>query len=336
VAETLLITGGTGTFGTAVVEKYLRDTDYNIRIFSRDEKKQGDMRLKLQSNRVQFFLGDVRDAGSLVTPMRNVDYVFHAAALKQVPACEFFPLEAVKTNALGAENVFNAAIENGVRKVIALSTDKAVYPINAMGISKAMMEKIMIAKSRTNSSTIFCGTRYGNVLASRGSVVPFFVEQVRGGKEITVTNPDMTRYLMTIDEAVALVEYAFSNGGQGDIFVKKSPASTIRTIADALNNIYGTEVPVRVIGTRHGEKLYETLVTAEEMARVSDCGNYYKLLPDSRDLNYSSYENRGDTAVGIEYTSHNTRRLNIREVVEILENLGCVKEALRAGSNRNL
>lgn len=317
MADTILITGGTGTFGNAVVERYLK-TDTDIRIFSRDEKKQEDMRIRLNNPRVKFYLGDVRDAGSLVTPMRGVDYVFHAAALKQVPSCEFFPLEAVKTNALGAENVFNAAIENGVRKVIALSTDKAVYPINAMGISKAMMERIMVAKSRMPSSTILCGTRYGNVLASRGSVVPLFIDQIKSGKPITVTNPEMTRFMMTLEEAVDLVQYAFENGKPGDIFVKKSPAATVLTLAESLRAILKANNPIKIIGTRHGEKLYETLITAEEMSHAVDCGSYFRIPVDSRDLNYASYFSEGKQQRAIEYTSHNTHRMDQAETSDLL------------------
>src|SRR5208337_4792470 len=317
---TILITGGTGSFGAAVVERYLR-TDWNIRIFSRDELKQDVMRQRLNSPRVSFFLGDVRDASSIKAPMQGVDYVFHAAALKQVPSCEFFPLEAIKTNCLGAENVFDAAITAGVKKVIALSTDKAVYPINAMGLSKALMERIAVAKSRMNTSTTFCLTRYGNVLASRGSVVPLFVNQVKSGKPITITNPHMTRYLMTIDEAVDLVQYAFDNGVQGDIFVKKSPAAPIHTIAEAVCEILGAECCFKTIGTRHGEKLYETLVSSEEMAHAIDQGNYFRLPADTRDLNYSLYETDGSKAGFTDYTSHNTRRLNLEETVELLRPL---------------
>jgi UDP-glucose 4-epimerase len=320
VADTLLITGGTGTFGNAVVERYL-NTDTEIRIFSRDEKKQDDMRTRLHNPRVKFFIGDVRDAASLVAPMKGVDYVFHAAALKQVPSCEFFPLEAVKTNALGAENVFNAAIENGVKKVIALSTDKAVYPINAMGISKAMMERIMVAKSRMSSSTILCGTRYGNVLASRGSVVPLFIDQIKSGKEITVTNPEMTRFMMTIEDAVDLVQYAFDNGQPGDIFVKKAPASTVMTIAQAVSSILNPNAPIKIIGTRHGEKLYETLVTSEEMTYALSRGGFYRIPVDARDLNYASYYSEGQSHTAVEYTSHNTHRMDIAETVSLLRGL---------------
>lgn len=317
--STLLITGGTGTFGSAVVEKYLKDSRFdNIRIFSRDEKKQEDMRIRLQSPRVQFYIGDVRDAGSLVTPMRNVDYVFHAAALKQVPSCEFFPLEAVKTNILGAENVFNAAIESGVKKVIALSTDKAVYPINAMGLSKALMERVMVAKSRLGSDTVFCGTRYGNVLASRGSVVPLFVNQIQSGKPLTITNPYMTRFMMTIDEAVNLVEHAFESGSQGDIFVQKSPASNIQQIAEAVAAILNPSADLRIIGTRHGEKLYETLVSSEEMTSAESTSKYFRIKPDDRNLNYASYESDGKQAGHESYTSHNTRQLDLYETTELL------------------
>ena len=316
--KTLLCTGGTGSFGNAVVQRFLKDTDWNIRIFSRDEKKQDDMRASLNSDRVQFFIGDVRDASSLKAPMQGVDYVFHAAALKQVPSCEFFPLEAVKTNVLGAENVFDAAITAGVRKVIALSTDKAVYPINAMGLSKALMERVLVAKSR-GSNTTFCGTRYGNVLASRGSVVPLFIDQIKSGKSLTVTNPAMTRFMMTIEEAVDLVLYAFENGEQGDVFVQKSPASTVLDIAKALREIMNADShDIAVIGTRHGEKLYESLVSSEEMAHAVDCGRYFRIPMDSRNLNYASYESDGSTAGSDAYTSHNTRRLSLQETVETL------------------
>jgi UDP-N-acetylglucosamine 4,6-dehydratase len=325
VMSTILITGGTGTFGNAVVERYLLSHNgYDIRIFSRDEKKQEDMRIRLASPRVKFYIGDVRDASSLVAPMENVDFVFHAAALKQVPSCEFFPLEAVKTNVLGAENVFNAAIDAGVKKVIALSTDKAVYPINAMGLSKALMERVLVAKSRaglrnpTHDPTIFCGTRYGNVLASRGSVVPLFIDQIKSGKPLTVTNPAMTRFMMTIGEAVDLVLYAFENGGQGDIFVQKSPASTILDIAEAVCAILKVDMVFKTIGTRHGEKLYESLVSSEEMAHAVDCGRYFRIPMYSRNLNYASYESDGSTAGTDAYTSHNTRRLSLQETVEIL------------------
>jgi UDP-N-acetylglucosamine 4,6-dehydratase len=321
---TILITGGTGTFGNAVVERYLRDTDHNIRIFSRDEKKQEDMRVSLNNPRVQFYLGDVRDASTLTTPMKDVDFVFHAAALKQVPSCEFFPLEAVKTNILGAENVFDAAVHASVKKVIALSTDKAVYPINAMGLSKALMERIMVAKSRS-SNTVFCGTRYGNVLASRGSVVPLFVNQIQSGKPLTITNPYMTRFMMTIDEAVDLVQYAFDNGEQGDIFVKKSPAATIIDIAHAVCEILNVDCTFKTVGTRHGEKLYETLVSSEEMAHAEDRGKYFRLPADTRDMNYASYETDGSKAGFTDYTSHNTRRLELHETVDLLSKLECLK-----------
>ncbi|MGA2885770.1 MAG: SDR family NAD(P)-dependent oxidoreductase [Halobacteriota archaeon] len=316
--STILITGGTGTFGNAVVERYLKNY-HRIRIFSRDEKKQEDMRIRLNNPRVEFFIGDVRDAASLVAPMEGVDYVFHAAALKQVPSSEFFPLEAVKTNILGAENVFNAAINAGVGKVVALSTDKAVYPINAMGISKAMMERVMTAKSRTSSHTVFCGTRYGNVLASRGSVVPLFIDQIKSGKPLTVTNPDMTRFMMTIEEAVELVKYAFEHGQQGDMFVKKSPAATVLTVANAIKEILNSDAEIKTIGTRHGEKLFETLVTSEEMSHAQDHGNYYRLPADTRDLNYASYFSEGKAADAGSYTSHNTYRMNLEETVALLK-----------------
>jgi len=322
---TLLVTGGTGTFGNAVVEHYIRDTGWNIRIFSRDELKQDLMRQRLDNSRVSFYLGDVRDASSLKAPMQGVDYVFHAAALKQVPSCEFFPLEAVKTNIFGAENVFNAAIDAGVERVIALSTDKACYPINAMGLSKALMERVMVAKARTSPHTTFCGTRYGNVLASRGSVVPLFIDQIKSGKPLTVTNPSMTRFLMTIESAVDLVLYAFEKGNQGDIFVMKSPASTIQHIAEAVSSILNPNAELKIIGTRHGEKLYETLVSSEEMMRAPDCGKYFQIPMDSRDMNYASYTSDGSMAGYSAYTSHNTRRLNLQETVDMLSKLECLR-----------
>jgi UDP-N-acetylglucosamine 4,6-dehydratase len=318
--STLLITGGTGTFGTAVVKRYLNDSRFDsIRIFSRDEKKQEDMRIALNDKRVQFYLGDVRDGSTLVAPMKDVDFVFHAAALKQVPSCEFFPLEAVKTNVLGAENVFNAAIEAGVKKVIALSTDKAVYPINAMGLSKAMMERVLVSKSRVpQTNTVFCGTRYGNVLASRGSVVPLFKSQIEAGKPLTVTNPYMTRFMMTIDDAVNLVEHAFEHGDQGDIFVQKSPAANIHQIAEAVSTILNPFTEIKIVGTRHGEKLYETLVSSEEMAYTEDCGKYFRIKPDNRTLNYASYVSDGYSASYEPYTSHSTRQLQLHETVDLL------------------
>lgn len=314
----LLVTGGTGTFGNAVVESQLANTNNEIRIFSRDEKKQEDMRLKFNTSRLKFYIGDVRDASSLVAPMEGVDYVFHAAALKQVPSCEFFPMEAIKTNVLGAENVFNAAIAARVKKVVALSTDKACYPINAMGQSKALMEKIMLAKSRTATKTVFCATRYGNVLGSRGSVVPHFIEQARAGKPLTVTNPDMTRFMMTIGQAIDLVKHAFLCGAQGDIFVQKAPASTVLSIAEAVTDLYNPGGEISIIGTRHGEKLYETLVTEEEYTRAQIGQTYIRIPDDSRDLNYAIYVTSGSSRVVGAYTSHNTTRLNKEETTALL------------------
>lgn len=330
--KTLLITGGTGSFGNAVLNRFI-DTDIKeIRIFSRDEKKQDDMRRKYNNNKVKFYIGDVRDYNSIAHVMHNVDYIFHAAALKQVPSCEFFPIEAVKTNILGTENVLTAAIEHGVKKVVCLSTDKAVYPINAMGMSKALMEKTMIAKSRSVSpeECIICGTRYGNVMASRGSVIPLFVEQLKEGKEVTVTNPEMTRYLMSLDDAVELVIYAFNNAEAGDIFVQKAPASTIADLAQALKEIFGVQNPIKVIGTRHGEKLYETLLTIEEMTRASDNGAYYRIPADSRDLNYENYFSNGNKNINraCEYTSHNTKRLKTEEIKKLLLSLDFIKQEL--------
>jgi len=331
-----LVTGGTGTFGNAVLRRYLKTDIAEIRVFSRDEKKQDDMRNILRSERLKFFLGDVREPSSLLAPMRGVDYVFHAAALKQVPSCEFFPLEAVRTNTLGAENVLEAASASGVKKVIVLSTDKAVYPINAMGMSKALMEKLMIAKARTcgGSGTIFCGTRYGNVMASRGSVIPLFISQILAGKPLTITDPNMTRFMMTIEDAVGLVVYAFQNGTPGDIFVQKAPAATILTVAEALKQIFKADNEIHILGTRHGEKLYETLLNREEMAKAEDRGGYYRIPVDIRDLNYSLYFTEGqvDVSFAEEYTSHNTHRMNQAEMAELLLKLDYVQEALRAGT----
>ena len=328
--EILLITGGTGSFGNAVLKRFLKEDIGEIRIFSRDEKKQDDMRKALNDSRVKFFIGDVRDYNSVTAAMHGVDYIFHAAALKQVPSCEFFPLEAVKTNVLGTENVLNAAIYYGVKRVICLSTDKAVYPINAMGISKAMMEKVFVAKSRTvdPSETVICGTRYGNVMASRGSVIPLFVDQIKSGSPLSVTDPNMTRYLMSLDEAVELVLFAFENGTQGDIFVQKSPASTVGDLAAAVNELFGGKSEVKVIGTRHGEKLYETLLTREEMVHAEDLGGYYRIPADTRDLNYEKFMERGEENVsyGWEYNSHNTERLNVEQVKETLMSLEYVKK----------
>lgn len=326
----LLITGGTGSFGNAVLNRFV-DTDIKeIRIFSRDEKKQEDLRKRLNNPKVKFYIGDVRDSRSVENAVRGVDYIFHAAALKQVPSCEFFPLEAVKTNVLGAENVLEAAKAFDVSRVVILSTDKAVYPINAMGLSKALMEKVMIAKSRDNNglSTVMCGTRYGNVMASRGSVIPLFVNQIKNSKPITITDPNMTRFMMTLDDAVDLVIYAFKNGQPGDMFVQKSPASTIETLAEALKELYKSEIPVNVIGTRHGEKLYETLVNREEVAKAEDHGNYYRIPADNRDLNYDLYFSEGEDNVSKveEYHSHNTHRLDVEGTKELLLNLDFIKK----------
>lgn len=326
----LLITGGTGSFGNAVLDRFL-DTDIKeIRIFSRDEKKQDDMRHVLNNSKVKFYIGDVRDKGSVDGAMSGVDYVFHAAALKQVPSCEFFPLEAVKTNILGAANVLDSAVEHGVAKVIMLSTDKAVYPINAMGLSKAMMEKIMIAKARgleTKSKTVICGTRYGNVMASRGSVIPLFVDQIKSGKNLTVTDPNMTRFMMTLEDAVDLVVFAYQQGKNGDIFVQKSPATTLYTLANALIELYRSNSKVEVIGTRHGEKLFETLVNREEMANATDMGNYFRVKADNRDLNYDKYfvEGREEIAEFDDYHSHNTEQLDLESTKRLLLKLDIIK-----------
>lgn len=330
--KVLLITGGTGSFGNVVLEKYLDSDIGEIRIFSRDEKKQDDMRHKYQSSKISYYIGDVRDCTSVSNVMSGVDYVFHAAALKQVPSCEFYPLEAVKTNVIGAENVLEAAIRLKVRRVIVLSTDKAVYPINAMGMTKALMEKLMVAKSRNvrNSEPVLCGIRYGNVMASRGSVIPLFIEQIRSGNHITITDPQMTRFLMHLDEAVELVMYAFKHGEQGDIFVKKAPASTIGDLALALMDLIGNQVSTEIIGTRHGEKLFETLVNREEMARVEEFDNYFRIPADTRDLNYRKFFTQGDIEISREhdYTSHNTKLLNVEEVKNLLVTLDCVKEII--------
>jgi UDP-N-acetylglucosamine 4,6-dehydratase len=331
--KTLVITGGTGTFGNAVLKRFLQTDIAEIRVLSRDEKKQEDMRLGYNNPKLKFFIGDVRDFGSVAAVMEDADYVFHAAALKQVPSCEFFPLEAIRTNALGAENVCRAAIAAGVKRVILLSTDKAVYPINAMGISKAMMEKLMVAKARLTrpGGTILCGTRYGNVMASRGSVIPLFIQQVKEGKALTLTDPKMTRFLMSIDNAVDLVIYAYKNGRPGDIFVQKAPAATIETLALAVKKLFKSRTPIRVIGTRHGEKLYETLLTREERAHAEDLGDYFRIPMDARGLNYSEYFTQGQEAVSREedYHSHNTRRLDVDETVELLLKLDLVREELQ-------
>ena len=320
----LLITGGTGSFGNAVLKKFLNTGVKEIRVFSRDEKKQHDMRVDFKNSKIKFYIGDVRDYESVNSAMMNADYVFHAAALKQVPSCEFYPIEAVKTNVLGTENVLNAAIRNQVKKVICLSTDKAVYPINAMGISKAMMEKLMVAKSRISGNTTLIGTRYGNVMASRGSVIPLFYEQVKNNQSITVTDPTMSRFMMTLNDAVELVLYAFEHGDSGDIFVQKSPASTMGELAEAMVKIYKSNVKVKVIGTRHAEKLYETLLAREEVRIAEDLGNYYRVAADNRDLNYNKYftEGSGSTVEIDEYHSHNTKRLSESELIFLLNSIG--------------
>ena len=330
--KTLLITGGTGTFGNAVLKRFLNTDIAQIRIFSRDEKKQEDMRVTLANPKVKFFIGDVRHYDSVLPAMQGVDYVFHAAALKQVPSCEFFPLEALRTNALGAENVMNAAMACSVKNMIVLSTDKAVYPINAMGISKAMMEKLMIAKARMygDSGTVFCGTRYGNVMASRGSVIPLFIHQIQSGQPLTVTDPGMTRFMMTIEDAVDLVVYAFLNGNPGDVFVQKAPAATIETLALALKKLLKADNPIRTIGTRHGEKLYETLLNREEMAKAEDMGDYYRVPADCRDLNYACYFTEGaqEVSVAAEYNSHNTRRMDVEGMCGLLMKLQIVRDVV--------
>jgi UDP-N-acetylglucosamine 4,6-dehydratase len=332
--KTLLITGGTGTFGNAVLRRFLDTEIGEIRVFSRDEKKQDDMRKAYNHPGLRFYIGDVRNPDSLRDAMGGVDYVFHAAALKQVPSCEFFPLEALRTNSLGAENVMSAAVEAGVKRLIVLSTDKAVYPINAMGISKAMMEKLMIAKSRIAAprGTTLCGTRYGNVMASRGSVIPLFIDQIIGGQPLTITDPNMTRFMMSIDDAVDLVLYAFEHGEPGDMFVQKAPAATIGTLAEALKRIFGADNPIHYLGTRHGEKLYETLLTREEMAVAVDCGDYYRIPADERDLNYGAYfsEGRQEVALQEDYNSHNTHRLTVDEMVALLLRLEYVQQELAA------
>lgn len=326
----LMITGGTGSFGNAVLRRFLDSPIQEIRIFSRDEKKQDDMRTRYASPKIKFYLGDVRDEYSLEKAFRGVDYCFHAAALKQVPSCEFHPMEAVRTNVLGTENVLQAAIASGVKKVVCLSTDKAVYPINAMGISKAMMEKVMVAASRNlqQGETVVCGTRYGNVMASRGSVIPRFVEQIRNNVPITITDPAMTRFMMTLDDAVELVLYAFENGKNGDIFVQKAPAATIAILAKALCEIMGKpDHPIQVIGTRHGEKLYETLLSREEMAAAEDLGGYYRIPPDLRDLNYGKFVDQGEAKISAaeDYHSHNTTRLEVASMKHLLQRLRFVR-----------
>lgn len=330
----LLISGGTGSFGNAVLKRFL-DTDIaEIRIFSRDEKKQDDMRKHYSSPKLKFYIGDVRDYQSVLNATRGVDYIFHAAALKQVPSCEFHPMEAVKTNVLGTENLLEAAIQNGVQRVVCLSTDKAVYPINAMGISKAMMEKVMVAKSRNldDSSTVICGTRYGNVMASRGSVIPLFVDQIRAGKPLSITDPNMTRFMMTLADAVDLVLYAFEHGRNGDLFVQKAPAATVEVLAQALTSLLGKpDHPIQVIGTRHGEKLYEALLSREEMACAEDRGEYYRVPPDLRDLNYSKFVEQGEERISHmqDYNSHNTERLDVQGMQELLLKLNFMRAIQR-------
>jgi len=329
--KTLLITGGTGSFGHAVLRRFVESDIAEIRIFSRDEKKQNDMRERYQSEKLKFYIGDVRDYQSVLNAVRGVDYIFHAAALKQVPACEFYPLEAVKTNILGTENVLEAAINLGVQKVISLSTDKAVYPINAMGISKAMMEKIVVAKSRLSTSTIMCATRYGNVMASRGSVIPLFVEQIRAGIPISVTDPRMTRFMMSLNNAVDLVMYAFQHGTPGDIFVQKAPAATIETLIVAIKQLMNEPGhPVNVIGTRHGEKLFEALLSREEMARAENLGDYFRIPPDLRDLNYGKYMDHGETKISesVDYNSENTSQLDIEGMVNLLKELPFIRSLI--------
>ncbi len=331
--KTLLITGGTGSFGNAVLKRFLDSDIKEIRIFSRDEKKQDDMRHQLQNPKVKFYIGDVRDKRSVDGAMRGVDYIFHAAALKQVPSCEFFPIQAVRTNVFGTENVLDSAIEHGVKNVVVLSTDKAAYPINAMGISKAMMEKVAIAKGRAlgaNAPTTICCTRYGNVMASRGSVIPLWVDQMKAGKDITITDPNMTRFMMTLDDAVDLVIYAFQNGQNGDLFVQKAPAATLDVLANALIGLYKSETEVKVIGTRHGEKLYETLVTREEMAKSEDMGNYFRIPCDTRDLNYDKFFVEGEEKISRieDYHSHNTSRLDVQGMQQLLLKLDMIREDL--------
>jgi UDP-N-acetylglucosamine 4,6-dehydratase/5-epimerase len=328
----LLITGGTGSFGNAVLRRFLNTDIKEIRIFSRDEKKQDDMRQFYKNSKIKYYIGDVRNKRSIDYAMHSVNYVFHAAALKQVPSCEFFPIEAVNTNVIGCQNVIDSAIENGVQKVIVLSTDKAVYPINAMGMSKALSEKVMVAKSReinnNGSNTMICGTRYGNVMASRGSVIPLFIDQIKAGKPLTITEPQMTRFMMTLDDAVELVLFAFNNGNPGDIFVQKSPAATIETLVNALIELYKAKNEIRIIGIRHGEKIYETLVNREEMSKAEDLESYYRIPADNRDLNYNKFFIEGVSKIASiqEYTSHNTKRLNLEETINLLLKLSSIQK----------
>lgn len=333
INKTILITGGTGSFGNAVLSRFLSTDIKEIRIFSRDEKKQDDMRHKYQNPKIKFYIGDVRDRASVDSAMSGVDFIFHAAALKQVPSCEFFPIQAVKTNVLGTENVIDSAIQHGVKNIVVLSTDKAAYPINAMGISKAMMEKVAISKGRAlgkDAATTICCTRYGNVMASRGSVIPLWIDQIKAGNDITITDPNMTRYMMTLDDAVDLVLYAFQHGANGDLFVQKAPASTLEILYKALINLYKSNVKVKIIGTRHGEKLYETLVTREEMAKSEDMGDYYRIPCDTRDLNYDKYFVQGEEKIALveDYNSHNTHRLDLDGMQNLLIKLDIIKEDL--------
>jgi len=328
----LTITGGTGSFGNTVLKRFINTEVKEIRIFSRDEKKQEEMRISLGNSKLKFYIGDIRNYDSVQQAMKGVDYVFHAAALKQVPSCEFYPMEAVRTNVLGTQNVIDAATANGVKRVIVLSTDKAVYPINAMGISKAMAEKLMIAKSRSQSPTeaILCATRYGNVMASRGSVIPLFVSQIKAGKPLTITDPEMTRFLMSLEDSVDLVEYAFKHADQGDLFVQKAPASTVADLAQALKELFNSSVPINIIGTRHGEKLFESLISREEMAKAEDMGNYFRVPADNRDLNYAQYFTEGEEKIASfdDYTSHNTERLNVAQIKQLLLKLDFIQEEL--------
>ena len=328
--KVLMITGGTGSFGHTVLKRFLATDVREIRIFSRDEKKQEEMRIELNHGKLKFYIGDVRDYDSVSQAMKGVDYVFHAAALKQVPSCEFYPMEAVRTNVLGTENVMNAATANGVTRVVVLSTDKAVYPINAMGISKAMAEKLMVAKARTQreNETVLCATRYGNVMASRGSVIPLFVSQLKDGKALTLTDPNMTRFLMSLEDSVDLVLYAFEHGKQGDLFVQKAPASTVGDLAQALKELFNKDNPIRIIGTRHGEKLYESLISREEMAKAEDMGSYYRVPADNRDLNYAQYFSEGEEKLSHldDYTSHNTDRLSVEQIKQLLLKIDHITE----------
>lgn len=330
----LMITGGTGSFGQTVLNRFLNTDVKEIRVFSRDEKKQEDLRIALKNEKLRFYIGDVRDSDSLRSAMKGVDYVFHAAALKQVPSCEFYPMEAVKTNVIGTGNVLRISSESGVRRVVVLSTDKAVYPINAMGISKAMAEKVMVAAARTQreGESVFCATRYGNIMASRGSVIPLFVSQIKSHKPITVTDPNMTRFLMSLEDSVDLVLYAFQTGQQGDIFVQKALASTVADLAQALKELFNSDSPIKIIGTRHGEKLYESLISREEMAYAQDMGDYYRIPADNRDLNYAKYFSDGNREISLsdDYTSHNTQRLGVEQIKKLLSRLDLIKKELNA------